>query len=167
VGDHAAGLTVFGRERRRIQARQGRYVVRLDSRERELIRELLGELRELLALSPDDPRVRRLYPAAYADDSERENEYRELTREELQSGRLASIEEVARSLDENMLSPDQLSAWMQSVNTLRLILGTMLDITDDDQELAFDPNDPNARTMALYGYLGGLLDEIVTAQLDG
>jgi Domain of unknown function (DUF2017) len=158
---------MFGRQRRRVQARQGRYLLRLDERERELIRQLLGELRDLLALSPDDPRVRRLYPAAYADNDEREDEYRRLTREELQNGRLASIDEVARTIDEPMLSPEQLTAWMQSINTLRLILGTMLDISDDDQELAFDPNDPNARTTALYGYLGGLLDEIVTAQLDG
>jgi hypothetical protein len=157
---------VLGRPRRRIQARQGRYLVRLDERERELIRELLGELRGLLALSPDDPRVRRLYPAAYAEDAEFEDEYRRLTREELQNGRLASVSEVARSIDDSVLSPDQLTAWMQAINTLRLILGTMLDITEDDQELAFDPDDPNARTIALYGYLGGLLDEIVTAQLD-
>ena len=34
------------------------------------------------------------------------------------------------------------------------------------QELVFDPNDPNGRTVALYGYLGGLLDEIVDAQLN-
>jgi hypothetical protein len=158
---------MFGRQRRRVQARQGRYVLRLDERERGLIRQLLGELRDLLALSPDDPRVRRLYPAAYGDDDEREDEYRRLTREELQNGRLASIEEVARTIDEPVLSPDELTAWMQSINTLRLILGTMLDISDDDQELAFDPDDPNARKIALYGYLGGLLDEIVSAQLDG
>jgi hypothetical protein len=55
---------------------------------------------------------------------------------------------------------------MQAVNALRLILGTMLDITEDDQELDFDPSHPDARTMALYGYLGGLLDEIVDVQLD-
>jgi hypothetical protein len=158
---------MFGRQRRRVLARQGRYVIRLDDRERELIRELLRELRELLALSPDDPRMRRLYPAAYADDAEREDEYRRLTREELLSGRLASVDEVARSIDAQTLSAEQLTAWMQSVNTLRLILGTMLEISDDDQELVYDPSDPNARTVALYGYLGGLLDEIVTAQLDG
>jgi uncharacterized protein DUF2017 len=157
---------MFGRQRRRVQARQGRYVLRLDERERELIRELLGELRELLALSPDDPRVRRLYPAAYADDDELEDEYRQLTREELQSGRLEGVAEVARSLDESVLSPEQLTAWMQAINTLRLILGTMLDVSEDDQDLGFDPDDPNARTIALYGYLGGLLDEIVTAQLE-
>ena len=49
---------------------------------------------------------------------------------------------------------------------LRLVLGTLLEINDDDQELAFDPDDPEARTQALYGYLGGLLDEIVDAQLE-
>jgi hypothetical protein len=157
---------MFGRHRRRIDSRQGRYIVRLEARERTLIRQLLGELRELLALGPDDPRVRRLYPAAYADDQELEDEYRRMTREELQSGRLASVDAVEATVDKDILTPDELTAWMQAVNSLRLVLGTMLDITDDDQELALDPSDPNARTLALYGYLGGLLDEIVDAQLN-
>ena len=158
---------MFGRPRRRVLARQGRYVLRLDERERELIRQLLGELRELLALGPTDPRVRRLYPAAYADDPELEDEYQQLTQEELRSGRLASVDAVEASVDAELLDAEQLTAWMQAVNSLRLILGTMLDITDDDQELDFDPSDPDARTQALYGYLGGLLDEIVDVQLDG
>jgi hypothetical protein len=158
---------MFGRQRRRIDRRQNRFIVRMDAQERDLIRQLLSELRELLALSPDDPRVRRLYPAAYADDAEFEDEYRSLTRDELQSGRLASIDAVEASIDAELLDIDQLTAWMQAVNSLRLVLGTMLDITDDDQELSFDPKDPNARTVALYGYLGGLLDEIVDAQLSG
>jgi hypothetical protein len=153
------------RSDRRVTARRGRYVLKLDRQERALIRQLLSELRELLALGPDDPRVRRLYPAAYAEDPELEDEYRSLTREELQSGRLASVTAVEQSVDAKSLTADELTAWMQAVNSLRLILGTMLEITDDDQELAFDPNDPNARTIALYGYLGGLLDEIVDVQL--
>jgi hypothetical protein len=158
---------MFGRHRRRIERRQNRYVVRMDAQERDLIRQLLSELRELLALSPEDPRVRRLYPSAYAEDAELEDEYRSLTRDELQSGRLASIDAVEESVDAELLDIEQLGAWMQAVNSLRLVLGTMLDITDDDQELSFDPKDPNARTVALYGYLGGLLDEIVDAQLSG
>ena len=157
---------MFGRERRRIDSRQGRYVLRIEPRERDLLRQLLGELRELLALAPEDPRVRRLYPAAYANDQEFEDEYQKHTRDELQSGRLAGVDAVEATIDRDMLSLDELTAWMQAVNSLRLVLGTMLDITDDDQELAWDPNDPNARTMALYGYLGGLLDEIVDAQLN-
>jgi hypothetical protein len=157
---------MFGRPRRRVLARQGRYVLRLDERERALIRQLLDELRQLLALSPADPRVRRLYPAAYAEDPELEDEYRRLTQDELRSGRLASVDAVEASVDAELLDADQLTAWMQAINALRLILGTMLDITDDDQELDFDPSHPEARTIALYGYLGGLLDEIVDVQLD-
>jgi len=152
--------------RKRVRRRNGRYELRLDSRERQLIRQLLGELRELLALDSADPRVRRLYPAAYSDDTEKEDEYRRMTLDELQQGRLANVDLVEASIDADVLDADQLNAWMQATNSLRLVLGTMLDITDDEQELTFDPADPDARTQALYGYLGGLLDEIVDAQLD-
>ena len=123
-------------------------------------------MRALLALGADDPRVRRLYPAAYADDAEKEDEYRRSPTRSCKSGRLANIDAVEASVDAELLSEEQLTAWMQAINSLRLVLGTMLDITDDDQELAFDPEDPEARTQALYGYLGGLLDEIVDAQLE-
>jgi len=150
---------------RRIDKRQGKFLLTMEPQERELIRQLLDELRELLALSPDDPRVRRLYPSAHAEDVELENEYRSLTRDELQSGRLASIDAVEATVDAELLDIEQLTAWMQAVNSLRLVLGTMLNINDDDDELSFNPEDPNARTVALYGYLGGLLDEIVDAQL--
>lgn len=150
---------------RRIDKRQGKFLLTMEPQERELIRQLLDELRELLTLSPDDPRVRRLYPSAHAEDAELENEYRSLTRDELVSGRLASIDAVEATVDAELLDLEQLTAWMQAVNALRLVLGTMLDITDDDDELSFNPEDPNARTVALYGYLGGLLDEIVDAQL--
>src|SRR3954447_5697876 len=113
---------MFGRPRRRIDKRQGRYLLRLERQERELIRQLLRELRELLALGPDDPRVRRLYPAAYADDEQLEDEYRALTREELQGGRLASVEAVEATLDKDILTLEELTAWMQAVNSLRLVL---------------------------------------------
>ena len=123
-------------------------------------------MRALLMLDADDPRVRRLYPAAYADDAEKEDEYRRLTHEELRSARLANVDAVEASIDARRCREEQLTAWMQAINSLRLVLGTLLDITDDDQELGFDPDDPEARTQALYGYLGGLLDEIVDAQLE-
>ena len=151
---------------RRFDSRQGKFVVDLDPRERELIRGLLGELREMLALDPSDARVRRLYPAAYATDEELEDEYQRMTRDELRSGRLESIDAVEASVEKELLTLEELTAWMQAVNSLRLILGTMLEINEDGQEPVFDPNDPNARTVALYGYLGGLLDEIVEAQLN-
>ena len=159
---------MFGRNRPkpRVTPAAGGYELRLDDRERALIRQILGDMRALLMLDADDLRVRRLYPAAYADDAEKEDEYRRLTHEELRSARLANVDTVEASIDAEVLTEEQLTAWMQAINSLRLVLGTLLDISDDDQELAFDPDDPEARTQALYGYLGGLLDEIVDAQLE-
>jgi hypothetical protein len=159
---------MFGRKRpdARIALRNGTYVLNLDPRERELLQQILGDMRALLSLDPGDPRVRRLYPSAYADDKEKEEEYRRLTHEELMSSRLANVDTVEASISAEVLTAEQLTAWMQAINSLRLVLGTLLDITDDDQELTFDPDGPEARTQALYGYLGALLDEIVDAQLE-
>jgi Domain of unknown function (DUF2017) len=154
---------MLGRPRRRIVGRRGRYELRLPEDERALVKGLLGDLRALLTLDAGDPRVRRLYPDAYADDADRQAEYQRLTREELQSGRLAAVDAVEATVDAAELTPDQLTAWMHSVNALRLVLGTMLDVKEDDQPFG---DDPDAPTMALYGYLGVLLEEIVEAQLE-
>ena len=149
---------------RRVIARRGAFLLRLPEGERELLLQLLGELRTLLKLGPEDPRLRRLYPAAYSDDEEKEAEYRRLTHEELSSGRLAALDTVEQTIAADKLTPDQLTSWMHAVNALRLVLGTMLDV-DEDDPFAVDPEDPNAREYMLYGYLGLLLEEIVQAQL--
>jgi hypothetical protein len=154
----------MGFEGRRIVAREGKFLLLLPEGERELMLQLLGELRTLLKLGPEDPRLRRLYPAAYSDDEEKEAEFRRLTHEELSSGRVAAIDTVERTTDDE-LAPDQLTAWMHAVNALRLVLGTMLDVGEDDP-FTVDPEDPNAHEYMLYGYLGLLLEEIVQAQMD-
>jgi Domain of unknown function (DUF2017) len=156
---------MFGRPRRRIVARRGRYEVHLPDEERQLVRQLLGELRALLAAAPDDPRVRRLYPDAYTSDPEMQAEYRRLTQEDLQSGRLSALGDVEATVDAEQLTADQLTSWMHAINTLRLVLGTMLDVSEDDQPFDYDSEDPDAAQMALYGYLGVLLEEIVAAQM--
>ena len=155
----------MGFEGRRIVAREGKFLLLLPEGERELMLQLLGELRTLLKLGPEDPRLRRLYPAAYSDDEEKEAEYQRLTQEELSSGRLAALETVEQTIAADELTPDQLTAWMHAVNALRLVLGTMLDVGEDDP-FEVDPEDPNAREYMLYGYLGLLLEEIVQAQMD-
>ena len=97
---------MFGRNRRRrVVRRQGKLrAATSTSASATLIRQILGELRALLALDADDPRVRRLYPSAYADDAEKEDEYRRLTHEELQSGRLANVDAVEESIDAELLT---------------------------------------------------------------
>jgi hypothetical protein len=154
----------FGRSRARIVARRGRFVLNLPDGERDLVRQLLGELRALLALGPEHAHLRRLYPAAHTDDPELEAEYRQLTQGDLAEGRTAAIETVAATIDAEELSADELTAWMHAVNSLRLVIGTMLDVAEEDP-FAIDPDDPDARHYMLYGYLGLLLEEIVQAQL--
>ncbi len=148
----------------RIVAKRGRYQLRLPDEERELVRQLLGELRALLALGAEDPRLRRLYPAAYTEDAEQQAEYHRLTHDDLASGRLAAIDTVEATAGAKELSLDELTAWMHAVNALRLVLGTMLDVGEEDPFMV-DPDDPDARSYMLYGYLGMLLEEIVQAQM--
>ncbi len=156
---------MFGQPRRRIVARRGRYEVRLPAEERTLLRGLLSDLRALLTLGADDPRVRRLFPEAYAEDADMQAEYQRLTREELQSGRLAAVDVLEATIDAHQLTADQITAWMSAVNALRLVLGTMLDVREDDQAFNLERDHPDAPTLALYGYLGVLLEDLVEAQL--
>jgi len=155
----------FGRARRRVVLRRGRYLLRLPDGERTLIRQLCDELRTLLALGPESPRLRRLYPEAYSEDPELEDEYRRLTQADLAASRAAAVDVVEATLDDDELTAEQLTAWMHAVNNLRLVIGTLLDVSDDEP-LTIDPGDPEARERMLYGYLGMLLEEIVQAQLD-
>jgi hypothetical protein len=135
--------------------------VKLPQKEKLLLRELLGQLREQLLASTDEPSMRRLFPPAYADDADRDAGYQVLTRDELLEGRLAAIDLVETTLDRGNLDQSQLTAWMTTLNSLRLVLGTRLDV---DEELPLlDPSDPAAPAYAVYEYLGWLLSQVVDA----
>lgn len=139
----------------------GRYRMKLPQKERILLRELLAQLREQLLASTDDPSLRRLFPPAYGDDTERDAGYQVLTRDELLERRLAAIDSVESSLDGGDLDHSTLTAWMTTLNSLRLVIGTRLDV---DEELPLlDPSDPEAPAYAVYEYLGWLLAQVVDA----
>jgi hypothetical protein len=105
--------------------------------------------------------VRRLFPPAYPDDAERDAGYQVLTRDELLEHRLAALDVVEATLDGGDLDDDAMSAWMGTLNSLRLVLGTRLDV---DEELPpLDPADPLAPAYAVYEYLGWLLSQVVDA----
>ena len=130
--------------------------------ERDVLRHVLPQLRELLDGDLADPALRRLFPTAYADDPERDREYQQLVRDELADRRRAAIDTFVATIDATRLDEDQISAWMRAVNDLRLVIGTRLDVSEDE-ELVPHPDDPEAPLIALYGYLGLLLDSIVEA----
>ncbi len=153
----------FGAKIRRTRA--GDYTVALDDWERELLRSLPGQLRDLL--SSDDPALERLYPPAYLADDDRNDEYRRLMRDDLTDHRLSSLAVLEATIDATRLDEDQLLAWMGSLNDLRLVLGTRLDVSEDMADQVLPEDDPRAPAFALYGYLGYLQESVVQALSSG
>ena len=151
------------RKRRVRRTRSGAYRLDLPAEERDVLRSLLPQLRTLLEAPPDDPRVRRLYPTAFPDDPEKEAEYQRYMREELVASRSAAIEAVEATLDARELDEAQAQAWMSSVNSVRLVLGTLLDVSEELEIDALPDDDPDIQTYALYAYLSLLLEELVAA----
>lgn len=142
------------------RAGDGTFRLRLSADERALLRSLVGQLRDLLSAG-DDPDLRRLFPPAYADDAERDAEYRSMTGDDLLERRLAAIDVVEATIDAKRLSEEQLTAWMGAVNDVRLVLGTKLDVDEDMADV--DPSDPAAPVLAAYAWLGWLLEQVVQA----
>jgi hypothetical protein len=153
---------VIGFGKRVKRTRKGDFEVRLPADERELLRSVAPQLRQMLDGDLADPTLRRLFPTAYAQDAERDREYHALVRDDLADRRRAAVDTLVATLDETRLSEEQLLAWMGSINDLRLVLGTRLDVSEET-DLAADPSDPEAPLLALYAYLGFLLEAIVAA----
>lgn len=139
--------------------RDGSFVVDLPEHERGLLRSLLGQLRALLLAGEGG--LQRLFPPAYADDPEREAEYRAMVHDDLLERHLASLDTVEATLDATSVDEVQLMTWMGAVNDLRLVLGTRLDVSEDMGMI--DPDHPDAGVFAVYDYLTWLLDQIVDA----
>ena len=152
---------MLGRKRVK-RLRSGRFSIRLPEEERELLRRLPGQLRELLGT--DDPSLKRLFPPAYLDDPEKDADYQRLMRDELLMRHEQSLTTMEETIDATELEEGQLHAWMAALNELRLVLGTRLDVTENEDFGAdLDPSNELAPAYALYGYLGWLQDEVVTA----
>jgi Domain of unknown function (DUF2017) len=151
---------MFTRDRVRRRGR-GQYQIKLRPNERAIMAELVTQMREQLLASTDDPSVQRLFPPAYPDDEERNAGYQVLTRDELLEHRLEALDVVERTLDGATLDESEMTAWMSTLNAMRLVLGTRLDVDEEPREL--DSNDPEAPAYAVYEYLGWVLSQVVDA----
>ena len=84
-------------------------------------------------------------------------------RDELLAERLDHLDFLDDTLAADHLDDGQVIAWMQGLNELRLVLGTQLDISEEDDPSDVDPHDPAQRPRLRYHYLGGLLAELIDA----
>jgi hypothetical protein len=143
------------------RTRSGRYAIALDEEGREVLAALAGQLAGLLEQTTDDPSVRRLFPTAYHEDPERDREYQQLVRDELLERRLAALQALRATADATELDEAGLSAWMRAINDLRLVLGTRLDVSEEQDDI--DPDDPEAPVHLAYHLLGWILQDVVDA----
>ena len=144
------------------------YVINLQGEELDLVVRLFAELRGLV-LSDDPqhaPLMRRLFPPAYhlSDDAEAESEYQRLMRDELVASRLESISSVERAMSDGVpLDDAAMQGFVQSLNAVRLVLGTLLDVGEEHDPAAVRDDDPMVGEHHLYTFLSWLLECAVQA----
>lgn len=143
------------------RASDGTVRVRLGPEERLLLASLPAQVEG--ALGSDDPSLRRLSPPAYPDDEEAEAEYRRLVHSGLFDTRRRALQTLERTAHAEALTPDELEAWLGALETLRLVLGTQLDVHEEVGLAPIDEGDPNAARLALYQWLSWLQEDVVQA----
>ena len=137
----------------------GTYRVELSEDERNVLASLPGQLRE--ALDAGEPTLYRLFPPAHAEDDAANEDYARLVGPGLVDGKLQALAELERTAHASSLDEDELGAWLGALESLRLALGTQLDVTEEGS--ALDLDDPDAPRLALYHWLSWLQDDVVSA----
>ena len=151
--------------RRVKRTRKGEYQLRLPPEERDLLRALPLQLKELIGT--DDPSLRRLFPPAYKDDPALEAEYRHYMADDLVASHERALDVMAATVDADVVNEEELVGWLRALNDLRLVLGTRLDVSEDMDPTDVDPDDPAAPAFAVYAYLSHLQEDVVASLGEG
>lgn len=125
-----------------------------------MLASLPGQLRE--ALSEGEPTLYRLFPPAFLGDDAANADYARLVGGTLLDGKLRALAELERTAHAESLSEEELRTWLGALESLRLVLGTQLDVTEE----SYGPlraDDPDAPRLALYHWLSWLQEEVVQA----
>lgn len=147
------------RRKRLFTATEDGFAVTLEPEMRHFVVSLAHQLDELLELDVEE--TTRLFPTAYHDDPERDAGYQILARQQLIDSRREAISLMEATVEQDVLTEEELTAWMGIVNDLRLVLGTRLDVSEEDHDI--DPDAEDADLHLLYHQLGYVLSEIVDA----
>ncbi len=141
--------------------RDGRYAVKLDPDVRAVLVTMSEQLSPLLGSG--DPMTKRLFPPAYPamGFEEAERDYRSLVDDALINHHREAFAVLTETSGAEILTEPELQAWLSAVGSLRLVLGTRLDVKQDMEPP--DPEDPTAPEYALYELLGQLQYVIVEA----
>ncbi len=142
--------------------------MRLEAHERQLLGELVAEMRLLLEadIPASDAVMERLFPQAY-EEEEDERAYRELIGNELHARKLAVLGTVDQALSsgapEIALHGDDLDSWLAWLTDVRLAIGTRVEITEEKMGAELDPSDPEAAALSVLHWLGWMQGSILEA----
>ncbi len=125
----------------------------------------VAQLRQLLTSEDpsSDPAVARLFPAAVPDDVMANLEYEQRHGNELLLGKLEALDTVDATLAKDELTEDEVLAWLGSLNSIRLVVGTRLDLTETSTERDFADDEQAAGLFEMYRYLTWLEGWIIEA----
>jgi hypothetical protein len=146
--------------------RDGRYAIKLDPGVRAVLVTMSEQLSPVLG--SDDPMTKRLFPPAYPTLGMEgvERDYRDLVDSALINHHREAFAVLAKTAQADTLSEPELHSWLSAIESLRLVLGTRLDVSQDME--APEPEDPKAPEYALYELLGQLqylMVEVLAAEL--
>lgn len=171
------------------RARRGVVTVRLEPGEARLLSRCARDLLELLGPAPAqaddlaslmaglgdpverpaDPAVLRLFPDAYRtqDEAGREAtaEFRRFTEDDLRSAKRNDAQTLVDSLSGDggtvALDERQVSAWLSSLNDVRLVLGTRLEVTEETDLQDVPEDSPEHHALMVYTWLGGVQERLL------
>jgi hypothetical protein len=171
----------------------GRYIARFTGQEASVLRDLAGQVAELVSgtaddgdpegtggmadelgiteetEAPEDPVLARLLPDAYREDPQSAGEFRRYTERDLRDGKTEAARTVLETLPERggrvTLNDDQAQTWLRALNDIRLALGVRLEVTEEvHEELArMDPEDPRYGPLTVYDWLTAVQESLVVA----
>ena len=135
----------FKRSRRGVEAK-------LEPAEAEVLAQCAAELLELLGteeVGSDDP-LEALVGLPPGDVSAPDDPA------------LAQLHPLVGAGGKLVLDRDEADAWLSWLNDIRLVLGTRLEVTEDTYDDSFDPDDPRAQLLGIYGWLGWLQESLIS-----
>ncbi|MHB1713051.1 MAG: DUF2017 family protein [Acidimicrobiales bacterium] len=145
--------------------RDGRYAVRLPTHVRTLLASLARQMDPMI--DSDDPAFTRLFPPAYIGDgsADAERQYRTLVDGALRNYHHRATQVLIDTVGADSLSAEEMAGWLSAIESMRLVIGTRLDVSEGMDELPrSDPPEPEQTVYDLLGMLQAAIIDVVAAE---
>lgn len=146
--------------------RDGRYTVRLPAPVRTMLVSLAQQMVPMI--DSEDEAVTRLFPPAYVGDdtADAEKQYRSLVDGALRNHHHQAVQVLSETVNADTLTADQLSGWLSAIGSMRLVIGTRLDVSEDmEKPAAGDPSESEHAVFDLLGMLQATIVDVLAEDL--